>query len=115
MGFAIRRVRRPRLGRIRNNFIRASVLLAVVTPVSLYGIFGFFRAGERLEGFGWLLALLISIWILVSLIWYYSFYKYRKALKEAKSSLGSFRSRNLRPSNSVFNRAFISPIRMRSS
>ncbi|HOI64304.1 MAG TPA: hypothetical protein PLM80_06575 [Mesotoga sp.] len=115
MSFALKRGGRPKINRIRNNFIRASVLLAVVTPVSIYGIFGFMNASKRLEGFGWLLPLLIVIWALVGAIWLYSFYMYRKALQNARSYYTGLRSRRLKASGSSFDRSIIVPIKMKSS
>ncbi len=115
MSFALRRGGRPKINRIRNNFIRASVLLAVVTPVSIYGIFGFMNASKRLEGFGWLLPLLIVIWALVGAIWLYSFYMYRKALQNIRSSYAGLRSRRLKASASSFDQSIIVPIKIKSS
>lgn len=115
MGFAVKRSKKPRIGHIRNNFIRASVLLGIVTPVSVYGIVGFLRAGDRLDGFGWLLFLLIAVWILVGAIWILSLKAYLEAREQVKKSLGGFRRRNLKPAGIMFNRSQASPIRMKST
>ncbi|PIJ63596.1 hypothetical protein BG32_05855 [Mesotoga sp. HF07.pep.5.2.highcov] len=115
MGFAARRSRRPKIGLIRNNFIRASVLLGIVTPVSIYGITKFFGARERLEGFGWLLIMLIAVWILVAVIWVLSLRVYFEARKQIVRSRRGFRTGNLKPSRMILNRSQVSSIRTKST
>ncbi|HCO70377.1 hypothetical protein [Mesotoga sp.] len=115
MGFAVRRSKRPRIGHIRNNFIRASVLFAIVTPASIYGIAAFFGAGDRLSGFGWLLVILIAFWVLVGAIWILSLKVYMEARKQIRKNQSGFRSRNLKPAGMIFSRSQVSPIRMKST
>ncbi|MBN2219585.1 MAG: hypothetical protein JW697_04845 [Kosmotogaceae bacterium] len=115
MGFAVKSSRRPKIGHIRNNFIRASVLLGIVTPVSIYGITRFFGARDRLEGFGWLLVMLIAVWALVAVIWVLSLRAYFEARKQIIRSRRGFRTRNLKPSSMILNRSQVSPIRMKST
>lgn len=116
MGFALKRSVRPKVTQLRNNFLRGTVLLAFVTLASVYGIAWFTREISRLEGFEWLLVLLISVWVFVGALWFYSLLAYRKAVRKFRvSSSSGFRSRKLSPSGSSFNRSAISGIKMRSS